>query len=53
MDKELLRQRLMFYNTEQEVCDMLNINVEKLLLRFDEELDEMIEITNIEEAEDE
>jgi len=37
MDKEFVRQQLITFNTTQEVCDALGINVETLLLCFDEE----------------
>jgi hypothetical protein len=39
-DKEFLRNQLETFNTQQEVCDLLGISVEKLLRTFDEELQE-------------
>ena len=36
--KEFLREQFKTFNTQQEVCDLLNITVEELLRMFDDKL---------------
>lgn len=41
--KEFIRQRFMTFNSEQEVCDELNIDVEAILEAFSEKLQEYVQ----------
>ena len=54
MDKEIARQQLITFATEQEVCDVLGLTVEELLTTFDEEFNVFVdEETRVEEEEEE
>ena len=41
--KEFIRHQFMTFNSEQEVCDLLNIDVEALLEAFPDKLQEYAE----------